>query len=894
MPEWKQEIRQRLAGVKLEPAREAAIFEELAQYLDDHYAELLAGGVAEVEAYRKTLTELSGSELLMSELRRMERQFPHEPIISGTNRRINMVADLWQDLRFGARMLFKNPGFALIAVITLALGIGANTALFSVVNAVLLRPLPYRDPDRLAIFWEQAGGMRASLAYLDFVDLHTRNKVFEKLTGYRRDSFNLTGAGAAERLIGRMVSAEFFATFGKAPARGRDFTADDDAPGATPTAILSHAYWQRRFGGDEKLIGGQITLNDRSFTVIGVAAADFQFGAGTDVFVPLGLYANGYQDRGSHPGIFAVGRLKPNVSEAQARADLNAILAALGEQFPDSNKDRSAQLEMLYDNTVQDVRPTLYILLGAVGFVLLIACANVANLSLSRAAARRKELALRAALGAARWRIARQLLAESMLLSVSGGALGALLAIRGTSAMISFVPEGIPRLAEAGVDWRVLGFTLALSALTGLLFGLAPAWQAARIDLIETLKEGERGSSGGRARARSLLVVVEVALALALLVGAGLMIRSFRSLQQIEIGFTADHLLTMNLGLAVVPDEAGKARVFIDQLEDKLRQTPGVQAAAISNGLPFAGAIEDSFFLAGENMADPRAAKMALVYLTSPDYLQTMGIRLLRGRYFTQQDRAGGAHVAVIDETLARKYFPHTDPIGQHLTDLVIENPEIVGVVGHVKHYGLAGEAPVENQIYLPLAQVPSPQLPMVAGRLNLLLRTAGDPLGAVAAVRGQVQALNANQPVYNARDMEQIVAGSITGQRFSLVLFALFAGLALALAAVGIYGVMSNAVGQRTREIGVRLALGAPPGRVLRLLLNQGLRLTFIGIGAGLLTSLALTRLMQRLLYGVSPTDPLTFVGVALLLTLTALLACWIPARRATKVDPLIALRSE
>jgi len=892
MPDWKSEIRRRLAGVKLEPTREAAVVEELAQYLEDCHAEWVASGATEAEAYRRTLAELSGSELLARELRRAER--PAEPISVGTNRRTNMIASLWQDLRYGARMLFKNPGFTLIAVITLALGIGANTALFSVVNAVLLRPLPYREPDRLVIFWEQAGGMIASLAYLNFVDLHARNDVFEKGAAYRRDSFNLTGAGAAERLSGRMVTAEFFETFGKPPARGRDFTTADDAPDAAPTAILSNAYWQRRFGGDEKLIGGQITLNNRSFTVIGVAAADFQFGSGADVFVPLGLYADRYKERGEHPGIFAVGRLKPNVSVTQARADLDAIMAALGAQFPDSNKDRHTYMELLYDNTVQEVRPMLYILLGAVGFVLLIACANVANLSLSKAAARRKELALRSALGAARGRIARQMLTEGVLLSVIGGALGALLAVWGTGALIAFVPEGIPRLAEAGVDWRVLGFTLALSVLTGLLFGLAPAWQAARLDLNEILKEGGRGSTGARARARSLLVVAEIALALVLLVGAGLMIRSFRSLQQVETGFTAKQLLTMNFALTVTPDEAGKARVFLDQLEDRLRRLPGVQAAAISNGLPFAGAVEDSFFLAGENTTDPRAAKIAVVYLTSPDYLQAMGIRLLRGRYFTPQDRADSAPVAVIDETLARKHFPHTDPLGQRLTDLDVEPAEIVGVVGHVKHAGLVGEAPVENQIYLPLAQVPPPKLPRVAGRLNLLVRTTGDPLGVVAAVRGQAQALNANQPIYNARTMEQIVAGSIAGDRFSLALFALFAGLALALATVGVYGVMSNTVGQRTHEIGVRLALGAQPRRVLRLILNQGLRLTLIGIGAGLLVSFALTRLMQRLLYGVSPTDPLTFAGVALLLTLTALLACWIPARRATKVDPLIALRSE
>jgi putative ABC transport system permease protein len=802
--------------------------------------------------------------------------------------------DLLRDVRYGARLLWKKPGFTIIAVATLSLGIGANTALFSVVNAVLLRPLPYPQPDRLVILWEQAATMQTSLAYLNFTDLRARNRVFETLTGFRRDSFNLTGAGEAERLNGRMVSAEFFATFGKPPARGRDFTAADDAPGAAPVAVLSHAYWQRRFGGDEKIVGGRLTLNDRSFTVVGVAAPDFQFGAGADVFVPLGLYADRYQERGSHPGIYAVGRLKPGVSVEQARADLDSIMAALGREFPNSNKDRRVHLEDLYDNTVQEVRPTLYVLLGAVGFVLLIACANVANLLLGTAAARRREVALRAALGAGRVRIVRQMLTESVLLSFGGGLLGVLLAVWGTDALIALVPEGIPRLAEAGVDWRVLGFTLALCVLTGLLFGLVPAWQAARVDLNEVLKEGERGSTGRRARARGLLVVAEVALALVLLAGAGLMVRSFRELQQVETGFAANNLLTMSLALTVAPNEDGRARAFLDQLEEKLRRLPGVQSAAISNGLPFAGALQDSFYLAGENLTDPRNEKMAVVYMTSPDYLQAMGLRLLSGRFFTPQDRLGSAPVAVIDETLARQHFPDRDPIGQHLTNLDTEQPQIVGVVGHVRHNGLAGETPVENQIYLPLAQIPPPRLPAVAGRLNLLLRTAGDPAGVAAAARAEVQSLNAHQPVFNVRPMEQIVADSITGQRFSLVLLLLFAGLALALAGVGIYGVMSSAVGQRTHEIGVRLALGARTRDVLRLILGEGLRLTLAGVAAGLAASFALTRVMQRLLFGVSATDPFVFAGVAVALVAVALAACWIPARRAAKVDPMVALRYE
>jgi putative ABC transport system permease protein len=806
--------------------------------------------------------------------------------------RQRLEEDMFQDIRFGLRMLLKNPGFTTIAVLTLALGIGANTALFSVVNAVLLRPLPYQQPDRLVILWEQTPMGEASVAYPNFVDWRERNKVFDQITAFRRDSFNLTGAGEAERLNGRMVSAGFFATFGKQPVRGRDFTAADDQPGAAAGVILSHDFWQRRFGGDEKIVGSQLTLSNRVFTVIGIAASDFRFGAGTDAFVPLGLFADRFRERGAHPGIYVVGRLKPGVNAEQARAGMDTIMAALGEQFPETNRDRRVQLESLYDNTVQGVRMSLIILLGAVGFVLMIACANVANLLLTAAAARRKEFALRAALGAGRWRVVRQLLTESILLSLCGGLFGALLAKWGASALISFVPEGIPRLGEAGVDMRVLGFTLLLSALTGLVFGLAPALQTTRFDLNEVLNEGERGSTGGRLRMRNLLVVVEVALALVLLIGAGLMIRSFRELQRVSTGFEASNLLTMSLSLAVTPEEATKAQNFLDRLGQNLRQLPGVQTAAISSGLPFAGATEDSFNLEGEDINDPRAAKMAVVYLTSPEYLQTMGIRLLRGRYFTSQDRAGGAPVAVIDETLARRHFPDQNPIGKKLNGLAIEQPEIIGVVDNVKHYGLEGRAPAEHQVYLPLAQIPPQSLPGAARRINVLLRTTGDPLSVAAAARGQTQALNANQPVFNVRTMEQLVAASITGQRFSLVLLALFAGLALALSTVGIYGVMSSVVEQRTREIGIRLALGAQKRDVARLIARQGLTLAVIGVGVGLIASLALTRLMATLLFGVGATDPLTFAGVAALLLAVAALACYVPARRAMKTDPLVALR--
>jgi putative ABC transport system permease protein len=891
MPDWEHEIRRRLAGVKLEPTREAAIVEELAQLLDDCYAESLAGGATLAEAYRAALAELSGSELLARELRRLER--PGEPIVLGANRRTNMIAALWQDLRFGARMLLKQPGFTLIAVLTLALGIGANTAIFSIVNAVLLRPFPYQAPERLVILLERvSAGGGFSPSYPNFVDWRAQNTVCSSMSAVlQNESFNLTGAGEPERLQGRRVSAEFFSTLGVKPHVGRDFLPEEDQPGATPAVILSYDLWRRRFGNDPSLIGKQLTLNQQSYTVVGVTPPDFQFGAEADVTTPIGLQAERFRLRGNNPGADVVARLKPRVSQQQAETELNLIAARLERQYPETNKNRRVRVVPLHERFVGDIRQPLLILLGSVGLVLLIACANVANLLLVRASTRQKEMAVRVALGASRRAIVRQLLTESVLLAALGAAFGILLALWGASFIGAQLPDGIPRLREARVDAPVLGFTLAVSLLTGLLFGLAPALQASRPNLTEGLKEGDRGSSGGRQRLRGVLVVVEVALTLTLLVGSGLLIQSFRRVLQIDPGFNAGNLLTMQV--SVVNPDGQQVANFFEQLQQKVRSLPGVKSVAVSNGLPFGTANYPGFIIEGRTDPDNRGG--GLRYTVSPDYFQTMGIELIKGRLFTTEDTRDSPRVIVIDEALARRHFPNEDPLGKRIRQPSAESPslEIVGVVRHVEHYGLDRQSP-DAQFYTNFNQTPLQMLPNGVGRINLLTRTEVEPLGLASAVRGQMAALNKDQAVFNVRTMEQAVAQSITARRFSMLLLAVFAVVALALASLGIYGLMSYAVAQRTREIGVRMALGAQSGNVLRLVIGQGMKLALAGVALGLVASVALTRTMKNLLFGVSATDPATFAAIALLLTLVALLACWIPARRATRVDPLLALRYE
>jgi len=799
---------------------------------------------------------------------------------------------LWQDLRFGARMLLKQPGFTLIAILTLALGIGANTAIFSIVNAVLLRPFPYQAPERLVIVQERESGGGFSPSYPNFVDWRAQNTAFEAISAVRgNESFNFTGTGEPERLQGRLVSAEFFSLLGIKPLVGRDFLAEEDRPGATPAVILSYGFWQRRFGNDPGIIGKQLTLNNQSYTVVGITPPDFQYGLEADVTVPFGLQAQRFRNRGRDPGTDVVARLKPNVSQQQGETDLNLIAARLERQYPESNKGRRVRLTPLHESFVGDVRQPLLILLGAVGLVLLIACANVANLLLARSSARQKEMAVRVALGASRATIVRQLLTEGLLLAASGAALGILLAFWGTSFITAQLPDGIPRLQEARVDAPVLIFTLAVSLLTGLLFGLAPALQASRPNLTEGLKEGDRGSSGRRQRLRSALVVGEVALTLTLLVGAGLLIQSFRRVLEVDPGFKAQNLLTMQV--SVNNPDGQQVANFFAQLQQNIRNLPGVKSVAVSNGIPFGSTNFPPFLIEGRPETESKPS--GLRYHVSPAYFQTMGIELLKGRLFTAEDTPATPQVVIIDEVLARRYFPNEEPLGQRLKSSAdAPGIEIVGVVRHAEPNSLDAQGPAPAQFYLNFNQIPAERLPGYVRRINLLTRTEVEPLSLASAVRGQVAALNKDQAIFNVRTMEQAVAQSVAPRRFSMLLLTVFAVVALALASLGIYGLMSYAVAQRAREIGVRMALGAQVSDVMKLVIGQGMKPALVGVALGLVASAALTGTMKNLLFGVSATDPLTFAALALLLTAVALLACFVPARRATKVDPLVALRYE
>ena len=797
------------------------------------------------------------------------------------------------DLRYTVRQLLKSPGFTIVVVLTLALGIGANTAIFSIVNAVLLRPFPYRAPDRLVTINERGpAGNGFSPSYPNFVDWRAQNKAFDSIAAVRgNESFNLAGAGDPERLQGRLVSVEFFSTLGIEPLRGRAFLPEEDRPGATPAVILSYGFWQRRFGGHPDILGKQLTLNNQSFTVVGITPPNFQFGMEADVTVPIGLSGERFSNRGRDPGTGVVARLKPGVSHQQGETDLNLVAARLEQQYPATNKGRRVLLTPLHEDIVGSVRQPLLILLGAVGLVLLIACANVANLLLVRSSVRQKEMAVRVALGASRSTLVRQLLTESVLLATLGASLGILFAIWGMNLIASRLPDGIPRLQEAQVDMPALVFTLAVSLVTSLLFGLAPALQASRPSLTEGLKEGDRGSSGRRQRLRSALVVGEVTLTLMLLVGAGLLIQSFRRVLEVDPGFKPQNLLTMQV--SVNNPDGQQVANFFEQLQQNVRRLPGVKSVAVSNGIPFGSTNFPAFLIEGRPETENKPS--GLRYHVSPAYFQTMGIELIKGRLFTAEDTPATPPVAIIDEVLARRFFPNENPLG-HRLKASVDAPgiEIVGIVRHAEPNSLDAQGPAPAQFYFSFNQIPAERLPGYVRRINLLTRTEVEPLSLASAVRGQVAALNKDQAVFNVRTMEQTVAQSVAARRFSMLLLTVFAVVALGLASLGIYGLMSYAVAQRTREIGVRMALGAQMSDVLKLMVGQGMKLALVGVVLGLVGSVALTRLLKTLLFGVSATDPQTFIAIALLLTVVALVACWLPARRATKVDPMVALRNE
>ena len=901
MPDWKEEIGRRLSGLRLPPAREAEIIEELAQHLDDRYEQSLQSGATTEEAYQAALLELTEGDWLADELRRVERPVRREPMVPGAPRRVKMFGDLWQDLRYGLRTLVRNPGFTFVAVIALALGIGANSAIFSVVNTVLLRPLPYKDPDRLVMVWEddtKGGYPRDTPAAANYIDWRNQNQVFAGMAALADQSFNLTGAGEPERIDGRRVSADLFPLLGVEPQLGRAFTPEEDQPGANRVVIMSHGLWQRRFGADGNIIGKPLTFNGASFTVVGVMPPHFQFPSReVELWVPIAFTAQEAANRGRHY-LQVIARLKPGVTLQQARAEMNTIAARLQQQHPDQNTGLGAAVTPLHEHVAGDIKPALLVLLGAVGFVLLIACANVANMLLARAAARQKEIAVRVALGASRWRLLRQFLAESVLLAALGGGVGLLLAVWGVSLLKTFIPENISQVRAITVDAKVLIFTLLVSLLTGLIFGLAPAAHASILNLNETLKEGGRDSAAGSRgnRIRGLLVVGEVAVSLVLLIGAGLLINSFLRLRNVDPGFRTDNLLTMSVVLPQqkYPDRARRS-AFYTELVRRVEALPGVKSAAVANWIPLVRQ-GDSIGFSIEGRPDPAPGQgkrpTVVTRVVHPHYFRTMGIQFLRGREFGEQDKVDSPAAAVISETMARRFWPGEDPLGKRITPGRPDSTDpddwvtIVGVVKDVRQFELVADP--KPQMYLSYVQAG-----FFAPR-HLVVSTNVEPLSLAATVRKAVWEIDKDQPVSDVSTMEDVLSESIARQRFSMLLLGIFAALALALAAVGIYGVLSYSVAQRTHEMGVRMALGAQRSDVLRLVVGQGLKLVLVGVALGLAAAFVLTRVMSSLLFGVSATDPTTFITISLVLTGVAVLASYIPARRATKVDPMIALRYE
>ncbi len=805
------------------------------------------------------------------------------------------MGNLLHDLRYGLRMLIKNPGFTSIAVLTLALGIGANTAIFSVVHALVLRPLPYLEPDRLVLLGvKSSAGDRQPVSYPNFADWRARAQSFESIASTRNQPFTLTGTVYPARLRGRTINWNFFQVLGVGVQLGRLFSETDDRFGAARTAILSNALWQERFGSDADVIGKTIVMDGEPYTIIGVLPQGFEYFRAADVYVPISIFLqpnSGLADRGSSFGLYAVGRLKPGVTAEQANREMETLGAQLQLEYPAINGGQSALAVRLQDVMSEDVRQSLWILLGAVGFILLIACVNVANLLLVRVAERQKEITVRLALGAGTWRIVRQLLSESLLLALMGGAVGLLAGRWMLDGLLALAPEDIPQLSRVGLDRPVLLFTLGVAVATSILCGLLPALQASRTELNTALKENGRASAGSmREGTRKALLIVEVSLAIILLAGAGLLIRSMVHLLNVDMGFNSENLLTMRFNLVGEKYNSQTNRVFYDECLARVNTLPGVQSAALTNSLPIEGSYWDSVFSVADQPAPSRAELPGTDCVqVSANYFETMGLRLLKGRLFTSADSANSLPVVVINETLARRLWAGGDPIGKRIKLGFPEYPspwrEVIGVVNDVKLNGV--EQQTTMQTYMPLAQEPG-------ALLGVVVRTTGDPHAVSASVEQAIHSVDGNLAIYSVQTLEQLLSKSLAQRRLMLVLLTSFAVLALLLAAVGVYGVIAYSVRQRTHEIGIRLALGAQKNDLLRMVMGQGLKLVAFSVGIGLVGAWVLTRWMTTLLFNVEPTDPLTFAAISLLLTGVALMACYLPARRATKIDPMIALRCE
>ena len=871
---------------------DAEVEEELRSHLEMRAADHRAAGMDEEEARYAAQRQFGNTTRMNEETR--ERDV------------IEWLDTFRNDVRYALRGMRKNPGFAAVAILTLALGIGANTAFFSVFNAVLLNPLPYPRPNELVTLGESKQNfLNGSISYSNFFDWQKDNQVFSSMGLAREMGFSLTGLGDAEQLPTKLISSDYFSMLGVNPVLGRNFAPEEDRIGAAPVVMLGAGFWKRKFGLARDVLGRTLTLDGKNFTIVGVMREDFDLynsSRSADIFVPLGQWNHPFlANRAAGLGFHGIGRLKLGMSIEQARADMQRVTDNLAKVYPDADKGIGAHLTPFRQALFGQIESMLMVLFGAVGFVLLIACFNVASLMLARSTGRTREFAVRAALGASKGQLIRQILTESVLLSMVGGAVGLLMAVWAVSAAIRMLPVGLPRAGEIHLDAHVMIFTAAISVLSGVLFGLAPALKSSDLFLAETLKETGRSNSGVRHRAQSVFVVLEMAMALVLLVGAGLMGRTLMGLWKMDTGFDPRNVSTFSISMPPAMSQASPAaiRAVFRDLRARFAAAPGLQAMSYSWGaIPFGWDDEQLFWMDGQpKPASEDDMNWTLSYVVDPEYLETMRLQVKRGRFLERTDDEKGLPVAVIDEKFAEKYFGGADPVGRRI---VLEQgevkTEIVGVVAHMRQWGLDTDdtEKLHAEIYVPFMQMPDAAMKLAAPGTQVLVRSDGTNPALLESLREINKKMSAEQVIYDPETMESMIGKTLAARRFAMRLLGVFAFAALVLASVGIYGVISYLVGQRTREIGVRVALGAGRGDVLRLVLSSGARLTFLGIGIGVVASLGLTRLMARMLYGVSAADPLTYFGVAVVLAVVAMSACYVPTRRAMRVDPVVALRYE
>jgi predicted permease len=813
------------------------------------------------------------------------------------------LEDVMLQIRLGLRRLRRDPGFTLVAVITLALGIGANTAIFSVVQGVVLAPLPYRAPDRLVAVWQnnlQLGHVVA-VSYPDFLDWQRSAHSFQQMAAFTRQSVDLTGPGTPEHINGKEISSGFFSTLGTELSLGREFSHEEDQHGGTPVVIISNRLWRNRFAASPTALGQSVTLNGVDYSIVGVLPPGFRFGAQlADVYTALGQGDPLVRNDRTGRAILPIARLRPGASIAQAQAEMSTVQENLDHLYPDADRGLGTEVVPLKEVIVGDIGGTILFLFGAVALVLLIACANVANLLMMRSAARTREFAIRSALGANRSHIVRQLTIEGTLLSLAAAALGLAIAKWGVSLMLAVLPGSLPRSENVGVNAPVLLFTFAISIAVGILFGLAPALKRSNIELQPALNEGGRGSTSAHHRGQSSLVIFQMALTLVLLVAAGLLFRTIRHLSEVNPGFDTQHVITFKIDLSPsVTTTPSRMRVAYQRLIERIRELPGVQAADFTMLVPLSGQDEDVPFWTGPQKVESSAgAARMLMFITGPDYIRAMGIPIIQGRFFSPEDTSNSAPVIVVDSVLAQTYFAGKNPVGQTVTFDPVGTCQIIGVVGHVKHWGLGGPTIfTQSQAYFPFYQIPDPWMPVMHTLTTAVVRTPLDSVTLMAEIREAVSAASSDQPVYDVETMQEMVSESMSSQRFPMILLGAFAGLALLLASVGVYGVISYSASRRTHEIGIRMALGAEKQKIFRMVIGQGLRLAFTGLALGVVAALILTRLLSsfsHLLFGVGTSDPLTFALAALVLTGVTILACYVPARRATTTDPMVVLRYE